>query len=115
MDQRCSPEAIAALIGPIHPKGEGGRPAYRWKPCMRVQSDARTGLATSDPAIGRALYETTICGILRVAARSSIPRRNHHPQLPVSLLKRPRQSTRCVRGGEPLPGVETWANAPQGP
>ena len=50
---------MVALIEPHYPKGEGGRPAYPLMAMLRVHL-MQNWFGYSDPAMGEALYETTI-------------------------------------------------------
>ncbi|WP_312938426.1 IS5 family transposase [Stutzerimonas nitrititolerans] len=59
MDQVVPWKGLIALIEPHYPKGEGGRPAYPLMAMLRVHL-MQNWFGYSDPAMGEALYETTI-------------------------------------------------------
>lgn len=56
MDQVVHWQGLIALIEPLYPKGEGGRPAFPLAAMLRVHL-MRNWFDYSDPAMEEALYE----------------------------------------------------------
>lgn len=59
MDQVVPWEGLIALVEPHYPKGEDGRPAYPLIAMLRVHL-LQNWFSSSDSAIEKALYETTV-------------------------------------------------------
>ncbi len=59
MDRVVPWKGLIALIEQHYPKGDGGRPAYPLMAMLRVHL-MQNWFGYSDPAMGKALYETTI-------------------------------------------------------
>ena len=59
MDQVVPWKGLIALIEPLYPKGERGRPAYLLMAMLRVHL-TQNWFGYSDPTMEEALYETTI-------------------------------------------------------